>query len=409
MNVVVVGAGLAGLTAAWSLHGSGVEVRVLEARDRVGGRAFSHTLDNGAVVERGGEFIEIDHHAIRGLCAELSIPLIPHGVTFHRRPIDGETPTAAEIQAAMAEVTRYSRSRLARHGADFAVDEAFASALGSSFRSEPAYRRFVTSLAADPAEASARHGLLDADHVPFEHAARARGGNQRIATEMWSRLEPSVELGSAAVGVATDSGRVVIARSDGSELAADAAVLAVPMPLLSSIDWRHGLPEPWARALDQLGFGHAAKLSAGLIAGAPPRAQQASQASWWSWNSMDETATTSVRAVSAFAGGSAVQESLNLDGGAPSWIDQLERQRPDLSLEPGSALVTRWDGEPWTRGAYSYGRVGWEADVDEALRRPQGALVLAGEHTAGTLAGTLNGAVASGNRAAADVRRLLSL
>jgi monoamine oxidase len=53
--------------------------------------------------------------------------------------------------------------------------------------------------------------------------------------------------------------------------------------------------------------------------------------------------------------------------------------------------------------------VGWEADVDEALRRPQGALVLAGEHTAGTLAGTLNGAVASGNRAAADVRRLLSL
>ena len=66
--VVVVGAGIAGLTAAWRLHQAGVAVRVLEAQDRVGGRMFSlrgHFAD-GQVVELGGELIDTGHETLRG-------------------------------------------------------------------------------------------------------------------------------------------------------------------------------------------------------------------------------------------------------------------------------------------------------------------------------------------------------
>jgi monoamine oxidase len=57
VKAAVVGAGLAGLTAARELHRAGADVVVLEARDRVGGRVWSQELANGAIVERGAEFL----------------------------------------------------------------------------------------------------------------------------------------------------------------------------------------------------------------------------------------------------------------------------------------------------------------------------------------------------------------
>src|SRR4051812_37291828 len=77
--VVIVGAGLAGLHAAWRLAEARIDVVVLEARVRVGGRTWSHTLDDGSVVERGGEFIAPGDTVLRGLCAELGLELVAHG------------------------------------------------------------------------------------------------------------------------------------------------------------------------------------------------------------------------------------------------------------------------------------------------------------------------------------------
>ncbi len=65
MKVIVVGAGLSGMTAAWELHKKGHDVTVLEARDRVGGRTWSQKLDNGVITERGGEYIFPTEFAIR--------------------------------------------------------------------------------------------------------------------------------------------------------------------------------------------------------------------------------------------------------------------------------------------------------------------------------------------------------
>jgi monoamine oxidase len=85
-RVVVIGAGLAGLHAAWRVHLAGVEVIVLEARDRVGGRTWSQTMADGTIIERGGEFIAPDQEVVRSLCAELGLALSPHGFSFDRRP-----------------------------------------------------------------------------------------------------------------------------------------------------------------------------------------------------------------------------------------------------------------------------------------------------------------------------------
>ena len=80
-RVVVVGAGMAGLTAGLRLTQAGHDVTVLEARDRVGGRVHSVTLSNGAVGELGGEWLRTDQHSVVDLAAEVGVVLNEVGST----------------------------------------------------------------------------------------------------------------------------------------------------------------------------------------------------------------------------------------------------------------------------------------------------------------------------------------
>ena len=75
-SVIVVGAGLAGLSAADALVSSGWDVTVLEARERVGGRTWSDVATNGARIERGAEWVEDEHQHLIALCARFGLPLV---------------------------------------------------------------------------------------------------------------------------------------------------------------------------------------------------------------------------------------------------------------------------------------------------------------------------------------------
>ena len=84
-SAVVVGAGFAGLAAGERLHAVGWDVTVFEARDRVGGRVWSQRLENGAVVERGAEFIFPDHEVLRATAARLGLSLYEKGTLYGDR------------------------------------------------------------------------------------------------------------------------------------------------------------------------------------------------------------------------------------------------------------------------------------------------------------------------------------
>ncbi|MBV9942766.1 MAG: FAD-dependent oxidoreductase [Solirubrobacterales bacterium] len=88
--------------------------------------------------------------------------------------------------------------------------------------------------------------------------------------------------------------------------------------------------------------------------------------------------------------------------GPKRWVNALARLRPDLELEPDSAIVSRWDDDPWAWGAYSANSRASPLDSEE-LRRPVGPLSFAGEHTAGAWHGLMEGALRSGRRAAQEL------
>jgi len=94
VQIAVVGAGFAGLTAALRLNQAGHEVAVFEARDRVGGRVHSVTLANGEMAELGGEWISADQIFVTGLAEELGVPMAAVGVDFSKRDLAGSEPIA---------------------------------------------------------------------------------------------------------------------------------------------------------------------------------------------------------------------------------------------------------------------------------------------------------------------------
>jgi monoamine oxidase len=169
---------------------------------------------------------------------------------------------------------------------------------------------------------------------------------------------------------------------------------------LGAGELRPGLPAAVRDAMAHTLFGDAAKLHLPLADGAAPRSVASPTDSWWTWNSTAPGRARSGRVLAGFAGGAPATATLRVAEGPQAWAAAAAALRDDV--EPaGPALVTHWGAEPWTRGSYSTPAIGWTPAHDAAWEGPIGSLVLAGEHTAGPLAGTMNGAVAAGGRAAA--------
>ena len=105
MMVIVVGAGLAGLSAADELRSAGHDPVVLEARDRVGGRVWSRELPNGAVVEMGAEFILPGSSVTRELVGRLGLGLWDKGMRYGRREVrDPSRPEPGALETAIQVV-----------------------------------------------------------------------------------------------------------------------------------------------------------------------------------------------------------------------------------------------------------------------------------------------------------------
>ncbi|MGX5695757.1 flavin monoamine oxidase family protein [Agromyces soli] len=402
MRITIVGAGLGGLTAAWELVKSGHDVAVLEARDRVGGRTWSARLPDGTVTERGGEYVFPREFAARRLAAELELPIVSHGVPYARRSLRGIRPSAAAVEATMAAAA----GTLARMRADglerISVAEVFRTAVGERFEADPAYRRLVISLAADPAQASAVAVLRGQPALTSEHledGGRIWGGNQRIALELARRLGERVRLESPVAAVERDASSATVTLVDGSLERADAVVVAVPLPILRTLHLGFELPATQREALDHRFMGVAAKLGVPVASTGDDPAVQSPDGFWWSWRSMGADGEHRVPALSHFASTTPTLAALGADatGRAETWAAAALALRPG-TVASGEPLLTTWADDPWTRGAYSAPTLDWREEDELAFERAAGRVAFAGEHTAS--AQTISGAVASGYRAA---------
>jgi monoamine oxidase len=412
MRVVVVGAGFAGLLAACRIAVAGHEVLVLEARDRVGGRVWSQELvpgDPRTTIERGAEFVLDGYDVMRGVLTEFGLELADTTMSYYERePRGGQVTTHQDVARCAAAV--------AAAAADVAPGTSLADLVRADLVSGPdsppaALAAYVSRVEVTNGVGADVLAAASADDVTagFERRPcwRVAGGNQRLAyglaDRLAGRLGAAVRLRSPVRSIQQDHDGVRVLTGNDA-VTGDAVIVAVPMAVLRRLHffppWPAGSRAAWARA----GLAHNAKLHVPLTGPAAATAVQSVPDRFWTWTATD--ATGEVQPVlHAFGGTEAGLAALAVTGGPAYWASRVAALRPELALDLDLdlAIVTTWNDDPWAGESYSAHTVNVADGDDDLIAAPAGRVHIAGEHTAGSWAGLMEGALRSGVRAADEV------
>ncbi len=394
-RVGVIGAGFAGLAAADALRADGAEVTVLEARDRVGGRVWSVPFGDGAVVERGAEFILPGYESMNALAARFGIPLVLKGTPYGRRvPIGEEAVSQTDLEGAF--------DRLA---AGAAADAASAADAIATLDLDPRLSKLIQTRVAIsngyPVDDLAASVLDEGASTfgDFDNHTLA-GGNMRLAEALAAELGAAVRLSSPVRRVRWSQDAVNIA-TDHAEIEADAVVVAIPTAPLAEIEFDPPLEGATAEALRAVTYGQNSKLFLRLRSPAPPSAIMSVARHFWTYTQLGADGRPAPF-VTGYTGTMSAIDDLGGSDGFERWVAALVALREDLDLEPESAMLSSWNDDPWVRGSYS-ARTLSSPLRDDDLVKPIGPLFFAGEHTAGEWHGLMEGALRSGRRAAEQV------
>ena len=176
----------------------------------------------------------------------------------------------------------------------------------------------------------------------------------------------------------------------------DRVVIAVPASVIDRIDFDPPLPEALRAAYAAVEYGHAAKLFVPLTREAVPERRPLGAGAVLELD-RDRSGRRPARRQRIRRLGPRSRPASASPTGRRTWLESLERLRPDLALSPDDAVLPSWDDDPWVGAAYSC------ATPSVAAWAPAGPFHACGEHTHDTSRALMDGALASGLRAAQEV------
>ena len=425
VDVVVVGAGLAGLVAARELTRAGREVVVLEAAERCGGRAYAVTTALGSRVDLGGQWIGHDHHRLVALADELGLRRYAMTTTFLPRILDGSrrvrpvsaTFAVAAVALAVTQVLAsrpLARVRRGRWGS-VGVERWLTRVPGRARRllEVSASIAWTTDLARMPvatmlATIRAQGGLVNL--MGTEGAAQDAlmvEGAGTIVERLAADLGPRVRTGSRVVSVDRDADSALV-RTETTEVRARRVVLTPPPPTAARI--AHDPPLPPARV----------RLQETTVMGSVYKAIAVYPEPFWRVRGggelvllddpgcgvFDSTPPDGPGHLCLLIGGpeAVAVAALDPDERRARLLGRLARHLGPEALEPADWLEKAWHLDPYAGGGYVALPVLGADHVDAVLPAdPVGPLHWAGTETASDHPGYLDGAIESGERVAREV------
>jgi len=439
-RVVVVGAGLAGLTAARALKRAGVAVLLYEGSDRVGGRCHSVVgqLGPGLVTELGGEFIDGKHADMLALAREFDLPLLDTlapsedglAETYHfggqhyseAQVIDAFQPLAARMRADLAtlspEITAAGHSPADVRLDRLSIAEYLDRIDATGWIRDLLEIGYLTEFGAEVAEQSCINLLtlvaLDTEDGfsifgESDERYKIRGGNQQIAQGLAAELGDRIRFEHRLAAVRErGTGFSLTFETDGGtrSVDADCVVLAIPFTVLRSIELPATLPPPKRNAIDTLGYGTNEKLIVGLRSpvwrdhgrDGGMYSDQPFQTGWDSGRLQGRGG-----AYTFFLGGTVGADLTTGDQAATAarYVEAADPLFPGMrQAYSGQWVATDWRVNPLSRGSYSFYKPGQWTSVAGWQGTPVGNLYFAGEHCSVEFQGYMNGAVETGRKAA---------
>jgi monoamine oxidase len=451
-RIVVVGAGLAGLTCAYRLKQAGYAATVYEASDRVGGRCWTirGVFAEGQLAEHGGELIDQGHTAIRQLAQELGLTLdnllaaeangtepfyyfdrAPYSFAqatndlkqiyqvLHRDVSEASYPTLYNLYTQRGyELDHMSVLDWINQNVPGGIRSRLGQLLDIAYNIEYGAETSVqSSLNMLYLLGYSGQGQLRI-FGPSNEKYHVRGGNEQIAQRLAGVLG-QIKLGRALVAIRQNSNNtytLTFQQGSTTETAiADRVVLALPFSILrSSVDYKGaGFKALKQTAIKELGMGTNSKLHLQfsdrhwnqLGCNGETFADTGYQNTWEVTRA--QTGTPGILVdytggkIGASFGTGAPQER------AQQFLAKLEPVLPGITAKwNGNATLDYWTGYPWTKGSYSYWKVGQYTKFAGVEREREGRALnchFAGEHTSIDFQGYLNGAVETGQRAANEV------
>jgi monoamine oxidase len=430
-DVVIVGAGVAGLSAAQHLLAHGRAVTVLEARDRIGGRIW--TLHDPALpvpIELGAEFLHGEARETRDMVARAGLGVLDvNGQRFSAG--NGRLKQLRGFEDRIQRVLRRLRDDGVR---DRSVAEALARMRSLSREDRRHALRYVEGYhAADP-ERISEQSIAGGDDPRQMRIARMLDGYDGVVNALSNSVAPRIRPGTVVTRIRWAEGQVEVeSRSEAGESApaivANAVIVTVPLGVLCSLPDELGHitfdpPLPAIeRAASNLAMGGALRVSVRL-----------DEPIWTSRRLATRRANERLDAMSFMHGVADVPFPVwwtpypisapvivGWRGGPHSW--PLSREPLDaISAAARSSLAKLlgmtgraiekhvqavhlhdWNGDPYSRGAYSYVTVAGSGAAAALARPVRGTIFFAGEHASAGRNGTVDGAIASGRRAAGQV------
>ncbi|HET9485282.1 MAG TPA: NAD(P)/FAD-dependent oxidoreductase, partial [Xanthomonadales bacterium] len=444
--VAIVGAGIAGLTAAYRLRDAGVPFTLYEAQDRIGGRMLSlrgHFAD-GQVCELGGELIDTGHVRIRALAAELGIelddlsqddPKLVAETWYHGGRAYGErevlaafAPLAASLartQATLPDAQITYREPGGTEALDALTISQWLDREGASgWLRELIEVAYTTEMGLECEEQSALNLLTfidsDANHLKVfgesDERFHVRGGNDLIVQKLAERVADAIETGSVLEAISRDAGGdyVLSVRRGGAsrEVRAPQVVLALPFTLLRKVKLDLELPEAKRRAIAEARYGTNAKLMIGYTERVW-RTRHGANGSTFTDLPLQTTWETSRLQPGAsgiltnFTGG---KHGVEIGfGTAREQADKATRELdavfPGVAQARAGAKEARmhWPTNPWVLGSYLCYAPGQWTTLRGAFGERVGELRFAGEHCSFDNQGFMEGGCETGEAVAAEI------
>lgn len=437
-RIVIVGAGIAGLNAAYKLRKRGWRATLYEADKRTGGRMRSarDVLNPGHTTELGAEFVDSNHKEMFALAREFGLGWLDMQTAGEEKFIreayyfDGAHHSERQALEAFALLAKRIEADFKALGEEVSFENAgggreldwcsladYLDRVGArGWMRKLLEVAFVTEFGRECAEQSALNLIfmmgtdLTAGHLELFGESDERwkvvGGNQRIVDELAARLPEQIQLEHRLVAVtARDRGFTLSFDNGGrtAEVVADFVLLTLPFTLLREVDLRVPLPDWKQKAIAELGYGKNAKLMLGMKRrlwreqghSGNIFSDEAFQLAW----DNSRLQPGAAGGVTCYSGGNACDE---LQHGQPAdhagrMLAALEKPFPGIAAQFNDKVARfHWPTHPFTKSSYACYLPGQWTTIAGAEIKPVGQLFFAGEHCSLDFQGFMNGGAQTG-------------